>query len=41
MLGIGQPTAHFPIIQEDLLVAVEFVAKGSMERAAIELEATH
>ena len=41
MLGIGQPPAYFPITQEDLLVAVEFVAKGSMERAAIELEATH
>ena len=41
MLGLAQPPLHFNLIEEDLLVAVEFVAKQSMDRAAIELETLH
>ena len=41
MLGLGMPPRHFDLVQGDLLVALEYVAQGTMERAAIELESSH
>ena len=41
ILGLGQPPCHFEFVQDDLLVAVESVAQGTMERAVNDLEATH
>ena len=35
------PPRHFNLVQDDLLVALEYVAQGTMERAAIELESFH
>ena len=41
MLGLAKPSIDFNLIQVDLLVAVELVAKQSMDRAALELETLH
>ena len=41
MLGLPQPPIKFNVVQEDLLVAIELVAKQSMDRAAIELGTLH
>ena len=38
MLGLGFPPHKFNSVREDLLVTIEFIAKGTMERVTIELE---
>ena len=35
------PPRHFNLVQDDLLVALEYVALGTMERADIESESSH
>ena len=41
MLGLGLPPHKLNSVQEDLLMTIEFIAKGTMEKATNELEDSH
>ena len=41
MVGLGLPPHKFNSVHEDLLVTIEFIGKGTMEKATIELEDSH